>query len=76
MKLSELEDKYLELKSSEFLKSHEFNFLDTKITFFIKEVNDEFGYNDGEPLDEDGIKFITTLLEIKWKLGNNIFEEE
>ncbi|KKN76219.1 hypothetical protein LCGC14_0372450 [marine sediment metagenome] len=75
MKQKQLEDALAKMEQSEFLKD-EFSIVDAKVDTFIREVNDFFGYNDGEPLDQDGIKFIITVLELKWKLANAIYEED
>lgn len=75
MKQEELENKLTEMKKCEFLQSEQFNTLDSKTAFFIKEMNDVFGYNDGEPLDEDGIEFVIQLMKYKWMLANAVCEE-
>jgi len=75
MKQEEIENKLTEMEKCEFLKTSEFNSLDIKISFFIKEVNDIFGDNDGEPLEKDGIDFVIELMKYKWMLANAVYEE-
>ncbi len=71
-----IENKLTEMKKCEFLQSKQFNTLDSKTAFFIKEINDVFGYNDGEPLDEVGIEFVIQLMKYKWMLSNAVYEED
>ncbi len=77
MKQSEIEDKVTEMLQSEFLKSDEIDLLADKIDTFIKDSNNNiFGYNDGEPLDAEGLEFVMELIRYKWMLANAIYEEE
>jgi len=41
----------------------------------IEKIRDEFGYNDGEPLDQDGIDFIVEIFKLNLYLTHTIFEE-
>lgn len=72
MKHSELVKKSTEMRHSQFLKSHEMRFLDREVEDFIKKINDFFGYNDGEPLDEDGVKFVTDYLKLNMQISLGI----
>lgn len=74
MKREEIEQKIQELQDSEYLSSEDADKVMKEVDNFIKLLNDYFGYNDGEPLDEDGINFIIEYLLNKWKLVNNIYE--
>lgn len=76
MKQEEVEDKIVEMVESEFMKSNELTSLTNKIDIFIKDCNNNlFGYNDGEPLEEDGLQFVLELIKYKWMLANAIYEE-
>ena len=63
------------MKNSEFLNNTELNDVEILIDKFVKDVNDLFGYNDGEPLVGDGVEFVITLLKLKLFEANVIFEE-
>ena len=76
MKQEEVENKIVEMLQSEFLKSDEIDPLSDKIDAFIKDSNNNiFGYNDGEPLELDGLEFVLQLIKYKWMLANAIYEE-
>ena len=52
-----------EMLSSEFFNKDELAFFeDSLIPETIEDLRSEFGFNDGEPLDEDGILFFVKLL--------------
>ena len=76
MNQSQIDEQLAELKNSGFFRDEEFKMIQSKCDYFINEINNELGDNDGEPLDEDGIQFITKLLELKWKLSNAVYEDE
>lgn len=75
MKQETIESILDKMKGSEFLQEHQFLLLDSKSNEFIKQVNEIFGFNDGEPLDEDGIEFVMQLIRYKWFLANAVYEE-
>ena len=76
MNQEKLQNKLIEMKESGFMKPDEYSQVYSKIKEFIDSVGDLFGYNDGEPLDEDGIKFVLEVVELKWKLTNGIYDED
>jgi len=63
------------MEKSEFLQDYHQFILDKKTDLFIMEMNDKFGYNDGEPLEADGIEFVIQLMKLKWMLANAVYEE-
>lgn len=63
------------MQKSEFLQDCHLFPLNKKTDDFINEMNDEFGYNDGEPLEADGIEFVIQLMKLKWMLANAVYEE-
>lgn len=71
----ELASKIKQMLESEFLNKEEMTNVNEKVDAFIKDLNDDFGYNDGEPLEEDGIKFVVELITLKWKLVNAVVDE-
>lgn len=75
MNQEQLEHKIQEMMSSEFLHNPEIINLEILIDKYVKEINDMFGYNDGEPLEEDGVEFVITLLKLKLYEANAIYEE-
>lgn len=75
MNQEQLEAKINAMQKSEFLQDYHQFILDKKTDDFIKEMNDEFGYNDGEPLEEDGIEFVIQLMKLKWMQANAVYEE-
>src|SRR3989304_3860659 len=62
MKQKDLDKKINHMLDSEFLQDEELNKLNNAINDWMKTLDDIFGDNDGEPLDEDGIKFVTDLI--------------
>lgn len=76
MNQEQLEAKINVMQKSEFLQDYHQFILDKKMAVFIKEMNDEFGYNDGEPLEEDGIEFVVQFMKLSWMLANAVYEEE
>lgn len=75
MQQEQLENELSKLRKTEFIMISNFSMVDSFIDDFIRKVNDEFGYNDGEPLENDGIKFILKMIELKWKIANAIEDE-
>ena len=76
MNQQQLENKLEEMVKSEFIEPNELGLVRVECNNFIEKVNDIFGYNDGEPLDQDGLKFVLEMLELKWKLTNAIYEDD
>lgn len=76
MKLVEIKHKVNELFESEFMDSKEMTDLDHILLKFVKELQDFFGYNDGEPLDEDGIKFVIELFRLRMLESHGVYEDE
>lgn len=74
MKQEELQKKLDELKLSGFIPDENFLMVDRYANELIKGLNDVFGYNDGEPLEEDGIKFVLEVIKYKWWLTNAVCE--
>ena len=74
MNQEQLGNKLNELKSTGFISEEQFLMIDRYTNELIKGLNDVFGYNDGEPLDQDGIKFVVEVLTLKWKLANAVYE--
>lgn len=75
MKQIDIEHAITKMQTSEFIQEDQLKILNEKTDAFIKEMNDEFGYNDGEPLEEDGIEFVMQLMRYKWMLTNGVCEE-
>lgn len=75
LKVEQIEKKILELQNGEYLRSEELDFVKKEVDKIIKTFNDFFGYNDGEPLDIDGVEFIITYLKLKWYVTNAIVKE-
>lgn len=63
------------MQTSAFFEKQQLELINIKVDVFIEKMNDEFGYNDGEPLDEDGIEFVIQLMKHKWWLANAVCEE-
>lgn len=76
MNQEELENEIHKMMTSEYMEDIELGQLSRKCDEFIEINNGVFGDNDGEPLDEDGIKFVLKLLELKWKLANAVYEDD
>lgn len=75
MKQIDIEHAITKMQTSEFLQEDQLKILNEKTDVFIKEMNDAFGYNDGEPLEEDGLEFVMQLMRYKWMLVNGVCEE-
>ena len=75
MKEAEIENALTKMQTSEFLQEKQLDILNKKTDAFINEMNDAFGYNDGEPLEEDGIEFVMQLMRYKWMLANGVCQE-
>jgi len=75
MKQKDLDKKINHMLDSEFLKEEEMNKLNNAINDWMKTLDDIFGDNDGEPLDEDGIKFVTDLLKYRLMEHNVVLQE-
>jgi len=75
MKQKDLDKKINHMLDSEFLQDEELNKLNNAINDWIKTLDDIFGDNDGEPLDEDGIKFVTDLLKYRLLEHNAVLQE-
>lgn len=75
MQLRKLETKVRTMTDSEFFKTDELKFIEEKILSFVNKINDYFGDNDGEALDEDGIAFVVELLRLRMLEANGVFEE-
>ena len=75
MKQIDIEHAITKMQTSEFIQEDQLKILNEKTDAFIKEMNDEFGYNDGEPLEEDGIEFVMQLMRYNWMLTNGVCEE-
>lgn len=76
MEQSLLDAKIKTMLESEYLKPDELKFVNFETTRFIKTLADFFGYNDGEPLDEDAVKYVITLLNLKMKNYFGLVDEE
>ena len=75
MKQIDIEHAIIKMQTSEFIQKEQLTILNDKTDVFIKKMNDVFGYNDGEPLEEDGIEFVMQLMRYKWMLTNGVCEE-
>lgn len=75
MKHDELVKKIAEMRHSEFLRPNEQKFIDKETEKFIKKINEFFGDNDGEPLDETGIKFVMDYLKLQMKLSLGVVDD-
>jgi len=75
MKQKDLDKKINHMLDSEFLQDEELNKLNNAINDWMKTLDDIFGDNDGEPLDEDGIKFVTDLLKYRLMEHNVVLQE-
>jgi len=75
MKQKDLDKKINHMLDSEFLQDEEMNKLNNAINDWMKTLDDIFGDNDGEPLDEDGIKFVTDLLKYRLMEHNVVLQE-
>ena len=53
------------MMKSEFLQKEHLDAIDSEIDKWITFLENLFGDNDGEPLEEDGIKFVTDLLKYR-----------
>lgn len=73
--LEQLETKLKDMLDSEFIGKEELLATESIIGETIGEINNVFGYNDGEPLDEDGIKFILEVIRLKWMITNAVYDE-
>ncbi len=69
-------DKLTEMQKSMFFDEHEFRLIDSFSTEFIKNINEIFGDNDGEQLDECGIEHVLDFLKHKWMLTNGVVDDE
>lgn len=73
--LEQLETKLKDMLDSEFIGKEELLATESIIGETIGEINNVFGYNDGEPLDEDGIKFILEVIRLKWMIANAVYNK-
>ena len=76
MNQEQLETEIRHHMNTDFIEKEQLLIVESILDEMIGRIDNVFGDNDGEPLDEDGIKFITKLLELKWKLSNAVYEDD